>query len=146
MLIVSLSFLSSQVVSNVSRKWFQRFKKRLLKTRVAICWDRVTKGSAKATFPLCVKHNALMEALRTCGLCKNQMSISSVCPLGMERETVARVNEELRGDSIPSELTESMFVCKLCKSFLAVRQRADMADYLKNNKTCKHFYKGYRRK
>ena len=85
-------------------------------------WERVTKGSAKSSFPMCHKHNAIVESFTSCGLCRRRLTIGSICTLGVTREELAPLVEALNRDSIPSHLaSESTFVCKLCKAFCGVK-------------------------
>ena len=60
----------------------------------------------------------------------------------MNKAEVQDLNELLRADSIPSGLAENMFVCKLCKLFCGIKQKAaNEPDYLKHHKNHKFFIK-----
>jgi len=134
-----------QVTSSVSKKWLIRLKKRLVK-KIGLDWDKVSKASVKATFPICEKHNSLIDFYSNCGLCKRKLSVGGICTLGMSTKEVEEMNILLREDHIPADLKENNFVCKLCKTFCGIKQKSLQPDYLKNHKTHKAFYKDYRRK
>merc|ERR1711892_994991 len=134
-----------QVTSSVSKKWLIRLKKRLIK-KIGLDWDKVSKASVKATFPICGKHNILIDFYSNCGLCKRKLSVGGICTLGMTTKEVEEMNILLREDHIPADLKENNFVCKLCKTFCGIKQKSLQPDYLKNHKTHKAFYKDYRRK
>lgn len=134
-----------QVTSSVSKKWLIRLKKRLIK-KIGLDWDKVSKASVKATFPICAKHNILIDFYSNCGLCKRKLSVGGICTLGMTTKEVEEMNILLREDHIPADLKENNFVCKLCKTFCGIKQKSLQPDYLKNHKTHKAFYKDYRRK
>ena len=134
-----------QVTSSVSKKWLIRLKKRLIK-KIGLDWDKVSKASVKATFPICAKHNIFIDFYSNCGLCKRKLSVGGICTLGMSTKEVEEMNILLREDHIPSDLKENNFVCKLCKTFCGIKQKSLQPYYLKNHKTHKAFYKGYRRK
>ena len=110
-------------------------------------WERVTKGSGKATFPMCNKHSALVDSYSQCGLCKRKLTVGGICVLGMTKEEVMNMNTALRSDNIPSELHEHAFVCKCCKTFCGIlRQKLIDPEYLKNHRPHKDFYKQHRKK
>eukprot|EP00092_Neocalanus_flemingeri_P008454 GFUD01009110.1.p1 GENE.GFUD01009110.1~~GFUD01009110.1.p1 ORF type:complete len:2320 (+),score=595.04 GFUD01009110.1:230-7189(+) len=134
-----------QVTNSVSKKWLIRLKKRLIK-KIGLDWDKVSKASVKATFPICGKHNILIDFYSNCGLCKRKLSVGGICTLGMTTKEVEEMNILLREDHIPADLKENNFVCKLCKTFCGIKQKSLQPDYLKNHKTHKAFYKDYRRK
>lgn len=69
-----------------------------------------------------------------------------MCSLGMTKLEVQDLNNMLRADSIPAGLVENMFVCKLCKTFCGIKQKAVEPDYLKNHKSHKMFYKEHKRR
>ena len=130
----------------MSKKWLNRLRKKLLK-KVALNWERITKGSAKATFPMCHKHSALVDSYSQCGLCKRKLTVGGICVLGVTKEDVATMNSMMRADSIPSELHEHAFVCKCCKTFTGVlKQRMGDPDYLKKHKVAKDYYRQHRKK
>lgn len=129
----------------MSKKWLIRLKKKLSK-KVTVNWDRITKGSAKSSFAVCNKHNSLVETFTKCGLCKRKLTVGGICGLGMSKDEVRELNEELQNDNIPSELYENVFVCKCCKTFCGIKKKSAEPDYLKNHKSHKAFYKDYRRK
>ena len=53
----------------------------------------------------------------------------------MNKAEVQDLNELLRADSIPAGLAETMYVCKLCKTFCGIKQKAAVEpDYLKKHK------------
>ena len=65
----------------------------------------------------------------------------------MNKTEVQELNELLRADSIPSGLAETMFVCKLCKVFCGIKQKAAVeTDYLKNHKNHKMFLKDHKKR
>ena len=134
-----------QVTNQVSKKWLIRLKKKLSK-KVGLDWEKVSKASVKAIFPMCNKHNALIEFYSNCGLCKRKLTVGGICTLGMSSKEVEEMNVLLREDNIPADLKENNFVCKLCKTFCGIKQKSLQPDYLKNHKTYKAFYKDYRRK
>ena len=60
---------------------------------------------------------------------------------------VQEFNELLRADSIPAGLAETMFVCKQCKAFCGIKQKAAAEpDYLKNHKNHKLFMKQHKQR
>lgn len=134
-----------QVSSQVSKKWLIRLKKKVSK-KVGLDWEKIGRASVKATFPICSKHNALIEFYTNCGLCKRKLTVGGICTLGMSHKEVEEMNVLLREDHIPADLKENNFVCKLCKTFCGIKQKSLQPDYLKNHKTYKAFYKDYRRK
>ena len=134
-----------QVTAQVSKKWLIRLKKKLSK-KVGLDWEKVGRASVKAIFPMCSKHNALIEFYSNCGLCKRKLTVGGICTLGMSSKEVEEMNVLLREDHIPADLKENNFVCKLCKTFCGIKQKSLQPDYLKNHKTYKAFYKDYRRK
>ena len=105
-----------QVTTHVSKKWLIRLKKKLSK-KFGLDWDKVQKASVKATFPICPKHNVLIEFYSNCGLCKRKLTVGGICTLGMSHQEVEEMNVLLREDHIPADLKENNFVCKLCKTF-----------------------------
>ncbi len=130
----------------MSKRWLIRIKKKLSR-KVVLNWDRVTKGSAKATFPLCHKHNALIESYSICSLCRRKLSVVSVSALAVTKpDELAALNKAIREDHIPSELNEQSFVCKHCKIFCNIKQQALDPDYLRNHKNHKSWFKDYRKK
>lgn len=130
----------------MSKKWLNRLRKRLSK-KVALNWERVTKGSAKATFAMCSKHSALVDSYSQCGLCKRKLTVGGICALNMTKDEIMTMNAALRADNIPSELLESSFVCKLCKTFCGIhRQKSVDPEYFKNHKQHKAFYKEHKKK
>lgn len=133
------------VMGLVSRKWLIRLKKKLIK-KVSLDWDKVSKASVKASFPVCDKHNLLVEFYSNCGLCKRKLTVGGICTLGMTKQEVEDMNLLLREDHIPADLKENNYVCKLCKTFCGIKQKSLQPDYLKNHKTHKAFYKDYRRR
>ena len=136
---------SRQVTSSVTKRWLMRLKKRLIK-KIGLDWEKVQKASAKAPFPLCAKHNNLIDFYSNCGLCRRKLTVAGICTLGMSGKEVEEMNILLREDHIPADLKENNFVCKLCKTFCGIKQKSLQPDYLKNHKTHKAFYKDYRRK
>lgn len=124
-----------------------RLRKKLSK-KVALNWERVTKGSAKSTFAVCHKHHALVESYSQCGLCRRKLTIGGISVLGVaSKDEAMKLNNALRADNIPSDLHEHSFVCKTCKTFCTlVRQRIHDPDYLRNHKHNKGFYREYRRR
>ncbi len=137
--------LHLQVTTTVSKKWLQRLKKKLMK-KLSMDWDRIGKASMKSSFPVCNKHNGAVEYYSSCGLCKRKLSVGGICSLGLTKQEVTDLNNMLRDDSIPAGLAENMFVCKLCKTFCGIKQKAAQPDYLKNHKTNRAFYKDYKRR
>ena len=64
----------------------------------------------------------------------------------MNKAEVQELNDLLRADSIPSGLAENMFVCKHCKLFCGIKQKAAVEpDYLKHHKTHKMFLKEHKK-
>ena len=101
----------------------------------------------KSTFPVCSKHNNIIDYYSNCGLCKTKLSLKGICCLKMNKTEVQELNELLRADSIPSGLAETMFVCKLCKVFCGIKQKAAVeTDYLKNHKNHKMFLKDHKKR
>ena len=130
----------------MSKKWLHRLKKRLVK-KLNTDWARIDKASMKSSFPVCTKHNNIIEYYSNCGLCKKKLSVNAICCLRMNKAEVQDLNELLRADNIPAGLAETMFVCKLCKTFCGIKQKAAMEpDYLKNHKNHKLFMKEHKRR
>jgi hypothetical protein len=103
------SFL--QISSTVSKKWLIRLKKKLFK-RVSMDWERVTKASSKATFPVCTKHSELVEYYMFCGLCKQKLNVGGMCTLGgMTRQQVNSLSS-LRGQF----LLHGFYYTRCCKN------------------------------
>ena len=101
----------------------------------------------KSKFPVCNKHNNVIEYFTKCGLCKQPLAVNGMCCLKMTKEQVHELNELLRADNIPSGLHESMFVCKLCKAFCGVKQKVMTdPDYMKSHKNHKMFIKENKRR
>ncbi len=127
-----------------------RLKKKLCIRKVNVCWERVSKASAKANFPVCHKHSSLVESFTACGLCKRRLTIGGISTLGLSggKHELHRLNELLSRDGIPSQLaSELVYVCKLCKSFCGIKLRvAAQPDYFKNHRQDKTFFKDYRKR
>ena len=141
-----LTLLYFQVTHTVGKKWLHRLKKRLIK-KLHTDWDRIAKASMKSTFPVYNKHNNIIEYYSNCGLCKKKLLVNGICCLRMNRAEVQELNELLRADSIPAGLAETMFVCKLCKTFCGIKQKAAVEpDYLKNHSNHKKFIKEQKRR
>ena len=65
----------------------------------------------------------------------------------MNKVEVQALNELLRADSIPAGLAEAMFVCKLCKTFCGMKQKAAaVPDYFENHKNHKIFVENHKRR
>ena len=65
----------------------------------------------------------------------------------MNKVEVQALNELLRADSIPAGLAEAMFVCKLCKTFCGMKQKAaSVPDYYENHKNHKIFVENHKRR
>lgn len=142
----NVHFPSFQVTTSVSKKWLIRLKKKLSR-KVAMDWEKLSKASVKTSFPMCHKHNNLVENYSQCGLCKRKLSVGGICTLGLSRPEIEELNMLVRQDNVPAELSENTFVCKLCKTFCSIKQKAThIPDYLKNHKAHKAFYKDYRRR
>ena len=65
----------------------------------------------------------------------------------MNKVEVQALNELLQADSIPAGLVEAMFVCKLCKTFCGMKQKAaSVPDYYENHKNHKIFVENHKRR
>uniref|UniRef100_A0A0K2UD64 Uncharacterized protein n=1 Tax=Lepeophtheirus salmonis TaxID=72036 RepID=A0A0K2UD64_LEPSM len=135
-----------EVSENVSKKWLVRLKKKLVR-KISLDWERVGRGSVKAMFPLCHKHNSWVDFYSSCGLCKKKLTVGGICTLGISKQEVHELNVLLREDRIPAELVENHFVCKLCRTFCNIKQKSVMSpDVFKNQKAHKGFYKDYKKR
>jgi len=137
---------NKEVTHTIGKKWLHRLKKRLAK-KLITDWDRIAKASMKSSFPVCNKHYNIIDYYRNCGLCKKKLQINEISCLKMNKVEVQEFNELLRADSIPAGLAEGMFVCKLCKSFCGIKQKAAAEpDFLKNHKNHKLFMKQHKQR
>lgn len=109
-------------------------------------WERVNKSSLKTNFPLCNKHNTVIDYYIHCGLCKRKLTIGGMCGLGMSKTEVQSLNELLQKDGVPAALVENQFVCKLCTTFCGIGQKSTEPNYFKKHKAHKSFYKDYRKR
>ncbi len=135
-----------QVTSSITKKWLIRLRKKLGK-KVSLNWDRVTKASAKATFPICNKHMSLANSFSICGLCRRKLALGSVVVISFSaEEELPELNASLRADGIPSELHEQSLICKLCKTFCSIKLKCNDPEYLKGNRPHKSFLKDYRKR
>ena len=65
----------------------------------------------------------------------------------MNKVEVQALNELLQADSIPAGLAVAMFVCKLCKTFCGMKQKAAaVPDYFKNHKNHKMFVEEHKKR
>ena len=135
-----------QVITTIGKKWLLRLKKKLIKRNTHLDWERVNKASMKTTFPLCNKHNTIIEHYVHCGLCKCKLTIGGMCSVGMSKVEVQNLNELLQKDGIPAALVENQFVCKLCKAFCEIGRKSTEPNYFKKNKASKSFYKNHRKR
>ena len=136
----------SQVTTTIGKKWLLRLKKKLIKRGTHLDWERVNKSSLKTNFPLCNKHNTIIDHYVHCGLCKRKLTIGGMCSLGMAKAEVQALNELLQKDGIPAALVENQFVCKLCTTFCGIGQKSIEPNYFKKHKAHKSFYKDYRKR
>ena len=135
---------NKEVTHAVGKNMLERLKKRLLR-KLNIDWQKINKASRKSKFPVCNKHNNIIEYFTKCGLCKQQLT--RMCCLYVNKVEVQALNELLRADSIPAGLAANMFVCKLCKTFCGIKQKAAMEpDYFKNNQNYKMFVEDHKRR
>jgi hypothetical protein len=137
---------NKEVTHTVQKNWLHRLKKKLLR-KFNTDWEKISKASLKSKFPVCNKHNNVIEYFTKCGLCKQPLAVNGMCCLLMTKEQVHELNELLRADNIPSGLHASMFVCKLCKAFCGVKQKVMTdPDYMKSHKNHKMFIKENKRR
>ena len=130
----------------VGKNWLHRLKKKLSR-KFNTDWEKINKASMKSKFPVCNKHNNVIEYFTKCGLCKQQLAVNGMCCLRVNKVEVQNLNELLRDDNIPAGLAENMFVCKHCKTFCGVKiKAAGEPDYLKNHKNHKMFVKDHKRR
>ena len=135
-----------EVITALSKKWVLRLKKKMLNRKLTVDWDRVTKATMKTHFSVCSKHHTLMDYYMHCGLCKQKLNIGGICSLGMSKLEVQTLNGLMQRDGIPASLVENMFVCKLCKTFCGIKQKATQPNYLKNHKPHRAFYKEHKKR
>ena len=130
----------------IAKNWLHKLKRKLVR-KFNTDWEKINKASMKSKFPVCNKHNNIIECFTKCGLCKQQLAVNGMCCLRVTKEEVQALNESLRADNIPAGLSESMFVCKLCKTFCGVKQKVEQdPDYLKSHKNHKMFVKENKRR
>jgi hypothetical protein len=124
-----------------------RLRRRLEREkRMHVSWERVNKGSAKATFGICHKHNTVMEACSLCGLCKCKLLMSGISYISGKDDETSGINDLLKADGIPNELQDGTAVCKFCKTFCGIRAKAVDPEYFKIHKSNKVFYKNHKKK
>ena len=139
--------LPLQVISTVSKKWLLRLKKKLINKKLRLDWDRVGRASVKTPFPVCTKHHSIVDMFMKCGLCKSKLNLQGgICSLGMGPAEVQTLNGLMQADGIPASLLEIMFVCKLCKTFCNIRQKAEQPNYLKNHTSHRAFYRNHKKR
>ena len=61
---------NKEVTHAVGKNCLQRLKKRKLNTD----WEKINKASRNSKFPVCNKHNNIIEYLTKCGLCKQPLT------------------------------------------------------------------------
>jgi len=120
--------------------WLIRLKKRLVR-KIRMDWDKVTKASVKACFPLCAKHDNLIAFYSNCGLCRRKLTPAGSLNLNLSPKEVEEMNVLLREDHIPADLKEDNCVCNCCKTFCGIKQKSLDPNYLKTHTTHKKYYK-----
>ncbi|XP_069684355.1 uncharacterized protein east isoform X2 [Periplaneta americana] len=122
---------------HVRRKWLIKLKRSIAK-KVPIDMDKMPQH---LPFPLCPKHYSWVDYFMVCGICKRRLTRNHMYPLGPE---VHELNTALASDGIPVQLSDKLFLCKLCRYFSSVRLKYKDPSLLAGNH--KLFFQGYRKR
>ena len=71
---------NKEVTHAVGKNCLQRLKK-LLTRKLNTDWEKINKASSNSKFPVCNKHNNIIEYLTKCGLCKQPLTAYGMCCL-----------------------------------------------------------------
>ena len=64
---------NKEVTHAVGKNCLQRLKKKLAR-KLNTDWEKINKASRNSKFPVCNKHNNIIEYLTKCGLCKQPLT------------------------------------------------------------------------
>ena len=87
---------NKEVTHAVGKNCLQRLKK-LITRKLDTDWEKINKASSNSKFPVCNKHNNIIEYLTKCGLCKQPLTAYGVCCLRGEvcNMWMSRVTQQL---------------------------------------------------
>ena len=71
---------NKEVTHAVGKNCLQRLKKKLAR-KLNTDWEKINKASRNSKFPVCNKHNNIVEYLAKCGLCKQLLTPYGMCCL-----------------------------------------------------------------
>lgn len=103
----------NNVSSNIlRRKW-------IIKMRKSICQviNIDLDNPGLHSIPICDEHFTALEHLMICAMCKRRLARNHIHYLGPE---VLELNEALKDEGIPLNLSDKPVVCRLCRCFASI--------------------------